>query len=608
MCAPLFAPVPLFAAPVELVEQAPVSVIQIGERAWLVDFGKVAFGNLALMVPESCAQEAIVMHFGEAVTAEGRVNREPPGTVRYARVEVAAGVRGRVVVEPLPDARNTAGERGDEAATTLRQKEGPVTPPAVLTPPEWGVILPFRWVEIEGLSGPLCAGDFVRRAAFDATWDDSAAQFACSDALLNRIWELCHYSIKATTYAGVFVDGDRERIPYEADAYLNQLSYYACNADPRMARDTFDHLVKHPTWPTEWTPHMVFIAHADWMHTGDRVRLAAIWDVLKTKLQFDRAGPDGLLTSTRAQIEHGDIVDWPAGERDGFVFTSVNTVVNAFHLRALALMAELARTLGREEEAEAYAARFEQVHEAFLDAFFDVTRGLFRDGVGTDHASLHANLFPLAFGLAPADSSRAIADWLLSRGMRCSPYAAQYLMEAAFLYGDPDASLALMVAEGDRSWRYMVESGTTITWEAWAQHYKPNQDWNHAWGAAPANLLPRFVLGVSVAEPGWARVWVRPFGGDSIAWAEGVVPTPHGGVGIRWENAPKKSGSLVNFSLTILLPEGMHAQIAVPASGDDREQVLVNGAQVVAERVGAFWQLSELVQGEVIVTTVAPSS
>ena len=22
---------------------------------------------------------------------------------------------------------------------------------------------------------------------------------------------------------------------------------------------------------------------------------------------------------------------------------------------------------------------------------------------------------------------------------------------------------------------------------------KPNQDWNHAWGAAPANLLPRFL-------------------------------------------------------------------------------------------------------------------
>ena len=34
---------------------------------------------------------------------------------------------------------------------------------------------------------------------------------------------------------------------------------------------------------------------------------------------------------------------WPAGERDGFVFTPVSTVVNAFHLRALALIAEQPR-------------------------------------------------------------------------------------------------------------------------------------------------------------------------------------------------------------------------------------------------------------------------
>jgi hypothetical protein len=55
--------------------------------------------------------------------------------------------------------------------------------------------------------------------------------------MLNRIWNLSRDSIKATTFAGVFVDGDRERIAYEADAYLNQLSFYACNPDPAMARD-----------------------------------------------------------------------------------------------------------------------------------------------------------------------------------------------------------------------------------------------------------------------------------------------------------------------------------------------------------------------------------
>ena len=180
-----------------------------------------------------------------------------------------------LVAAPPADKRNTE-------VTSTRH------PPAILTPPEWGVVLPFRWVEVEGWPGRLSAGQVVRQAAYSATWDDDAAAFECSDEMLNRIWELCRYSIKATTFAGVYVDGDRERIPYEADAYLNQLSHYATDNDFQMARDTYDHLMKHGTWPTEWAPHMVFMAHADWMHTGDRKWLAARYEALFEKLSKEK--------------------------------------------------------------------------------------------------------------------------------------------------------------------------------------------------------------------------------------------------------------------------------------------------------------------------------
>ena len=57
---------------------------------------------------------------------------------------------------------------------------------------------------------------------------------------------------------------------------------------------------------------------------------------MKTKLLLKNARADGLIVSTEAQMRHDDLVDWPEGERDGYVFTPVNTVENAFHLRALA--------------------------------------------------------------------------------------------------------------------------------------------------------------------------------------------------------------------------------------------------------------------------------
>ena len=119
-----------------------------------------------------------------------------------------------MIVAPPADARNTKA-------------------PAVLTPASWGVLIPFRWVEVEGWPTELHADQIRRRAAFDSTWVDDAATFHSSDPMLDKVWDLCHYSIKATTFAGIFVDGDRERLAYEADAYLTQLSYYAGDADPR---------------------------------------------------------------------------------------------------------------------------------------------------------------------------------------------------------------------------------------------------------------------------------------------------------------------------------------------------------------------------------------
>lgn len=562
------------AAPVSLTDESPVAVTKPADDVILIDFGKVAFGNLKL-IPPSGANGLLRFHFGEALTG-GRIDRKPPGTVRYATTEAQLDGSKEIVVAPPRDERN------------VKQ------PAAILTPPEWGVVLPFRWVEIEGWSGELKPANIIRRAAFLTAWDDQAASFESSDPVLNQIWELCRYSIKATTFAGTYVDGDRERIPYEADAYLNQLGHYATDHDSQMARDTFDRLMIHPTWPTEWAPHMVFMAHADWMRNGDIEWLRPRYEALKSKMLTERLGPDGWVHSDKKQQKHDDIVDWPAAERDGFVFCETNTVVNAFHLAAVHYMADLARAVGKNDEADRYAASFEKGRSAFNEALYLSGKGAYRDGVGTDHTSSHASLFTLAFGLVPDDKLPAVTEFLVKRGMTCSVYAAQYLLEGLFKNGAGQAAVALITAKGDRSWRHMVDSGTTITWEAWDQKYKPNQDWNHAWGAAPANLLPRFVLGVEPVSPGWelARIFPHPSG---LTQAKGKIPTPRGPVSIEWGN---HGGS---FALKLDLPAGMKALIDVPAASPS-SQLLVNDAVATSVRKAERLMFEAPVSGSLKVT------
>ena len=561
--------VSLSAAPTHLVDEPAATITKPEPGVYLIDFGRVSFGNLRLNPPAS-VNGKIVVHFGEAFT-NGRINRKPPGSVRYQSTTVQLKGTQTVVVAPPADKRNTRKKR----------------PPAILTPPEWGVVLPFRWIEIEGWDGELLPEHLIRQSAYSATWDDNAASFECSDEMLNRIWDLCRYSIKATTFAAVYVDGDRERIPYEGDAYLNQLSHYYTDNDKQMARDTFDHLMVYPTWPTEWAPSMVFIVYADWMHTADTAWLKPRYEGLKQKLLMERVAEDGLVSSKGRT----DLVDWPKGERDGFVFTSRNVVVNAFHLKAVEMMQELATALGHTEDAADYAKQLEQKLPKFQETFFDSESGVYRDGVGTDHSSSHGNLFPLAFGLVPEAKREFISDWLAERGMACSVYAAQYLMEALFINEADEQAMDLILGENDRSWRHMVNSGTTITWEAWDQKYKPNQDWNHPWGAAPANLFPRYLLGAEPLAPGWELARIRPSIGG-LEFARGKVPTIRGPIYIDWVAGE-------TFRISITLPKGMPARVELPVITGSTG-VIKEGKPIPATRVGKRWILDAPVEGRLV--------
>lgn len=533
----------LVGAETHLVDEKPVNIQRLDDGVILLDFGKVAFGNLRVSVPEGKSGKS-KFHFGEA-TDNGRINRKPPGTVRYQVSEVDLRGGKEVLVAPPVDGRNTT------------------HPSAVRLPKEWGVVIPFRWIEIEGWEGKFDPSIAVRQAAYLSAWDDKSADFECSDETLNKIWDLCKYSIKATSFAGIYVDGDRERIPYEADAYLNQLSHYYTDADKQLARDSYDYLMEKPTWPSEWAPHMVFMAHADWMFTGDAEWLKSRYEDLKSKLLLDRVDESGWVKSAklgrdrRGKGGQRDIVDWPIKECDGYVFTEVNTVVNAFHLEALRRMADLADALGKSSEAEAYRKRHAEGAKRFHAELWMPGKGAYRDGLGTDHAAAHATFIPLAFGLVPEVDREAAVKFLKTRGMVCSVYAAQYLMEAFFDNGAADHALELILAEGDRSWRHMLESGATITWEAWDQKYKPNQDWNHAWGAAPGNLLPRYLLGIEPVKPGWKQVRMAP-NVAGLNYCKGKVPTPMGALQVRWTKTKEL------FELEFELPEGMEALVEVP--------------------------------------------
>ena len=483
---------------------------------YFIDFGKAAFATMNFTY-DAKTPHTITVRVGEMLDDSGNVNRTVPkkSNIRYQelKVDVKPG-KTEYQIQVQTDERNTRPNK------------------AVPLPDGFPPLVPFRYAEIEGFEGELKAEDFTQ-LAFHTYWDEKASSFKSNNDILNQVWDLSKYSIKATTFNGLYVDGDRERIPYEADAYLNQLSHYTTDREYAMARRTIEYFMKNPTWPTEWQQHVPLLIYADYMYTGNTELIERYYEPLKHKSLYELSNEDGLITSTKVDEEFmrklgfpdgykkplTDIVDWPSknfagsktkGERDGFVFKPYSTVINSFFYENMKIMAEFAKILGKTKEALDFEYRAAKAKKAVNEQMFDNERGIYVDGIGTDHASLHANMMPLAFGLVPQEHYQSVVDYVKSRGMACSVYGAQFLMDGLYNAGEEDYALELLASKAKRSWYNMIRVGSTITLEAWDYEYKVNLDWNHAWGAAPANVIPRGLWGIKPKTPGFGIATIKP--------------------------------------------------------------------------------------------------
>lgn len=496
----------------------PERFVKNQDGSYFVDFGKAAFGTVELNYSAK-ESETLTIRLGEKLQ-DGKIDREPGGTIRYQEVQVQVSPgQSHYQIELIPDKRNT-----NEMAVAL--------------PDTFPVILPFRFVEIEGAKD-LSAEDVTQIAYFNY-FEEETSSFSSSDTILNQVWELCKYSQKATSFAGVYVDGDRERIPYEADAYLNQLSHYSVDNEYAITRRTIEYFMDFPTWPTEWQLHVALMFYQDYMYTGNTELIEKYYEPLKHKTLMELEVQEGLISTHSPKLTGEfmaklgfadttqrirDIVDWPPaqkdtgwklpkdwpqGERDGFVFRPVNTVINSFYFMNMVIMAEFAGLLNKPEEKLDFELRAAKAKNAINEHLYVKDGGYYRDGIGTDHGSAHANMMPLAFGIVPEAYKKSVAAYLKTRGMGPSVYGAQFLMEAVYNGGDEDYALELMTATHDRSWYNMIKVGSTITMEAWDMRYKPNSDWNHAWGAAPANIIPRYLWGIQPKTPGYEVVSIKP--------------------------------------------------------------------------------------------------
>lgn len=590
-------------------DQKPI-LIKKNKKTYFIDFGKAAFSKLKIRLT-STKNDSVSVSVGEMkIKDDFSIDSDPGKNIRYFQNHLILNKGTQWYEVGWPNNPKRASNR------------------FMIEMPDYiGEVYPFRYVEIENYNGDLKEVDVIR-TNINYAFDENASSFVSSDSILNQVWDLCKYSMKATSFCGFYVDGDRERIPYEADAFINQLSHYAVDAEYSIARGSMKHLLFNPTWPTEWTLYNILMAWYDYLYSGDNRFIVKYYDELKIKTLLDLTDETGLIsTLTGRQTEDffkklhknhwgknnnlRDIVDWPQarppggfddlahfigsekeypGENDGYVYQKYNAVVNSLFFGSLKIMEKIAIDLNKTKDALIFKKQSEKVRIQFLNTFQDPSSGLINDGQDTDHKSQHANMFALTFGLIPEKNIDQVVDFVSSKNMSCSVYGSQILLEGLFEHGGSNHAIKLMAAQTERSWYNMIRCGSTITMEAWDKRYKPNLDLNHAWGAAPANIIVRKMMGVEPISPGAKKIKIHPKIGD-LSYVRLKTSFISGDVLVSCKQSQK------SFTLEVGIPGGVIADLILPAN-KGAQRIYHNGSILDLKIINNEYHLSEVSAGK----------
>lgn len=421
--------------------------------------------------------------------------------------------------------------------------------------------LGFRYLHVEGADVESAHVETNMRAI------PSGGSFVCSDPTLNQIWTTAAYTLRVCMQ-GLVLDGiKRDRMPWLGDQALNSLSNAFAVGDGQIIRDGLSALGR-PTggyvngiadYSLWWLINRLFLAmYFEESDVDDADRVAAFVADLNS-----HATPTGIF---RPAPHEDDFV----GAGGGPVFIDWGVSFDARRdLTALQMLwywalTSAAAVLSSQHHAAAdvCAEQAARIRSTLWDKAWDHDAAAWREYLdgGSPH-SAYPNMLAVLAGLhrgsAPAGVQKAIRE-----GHTGTPFMTGFALWAQAVAGDSEGAIGRL----HDLWSPMLTAGHGTFWEEFPtpgispfeMYGRPfGKSLCHAWGSAPAALLPEILLGIRPVEHGWKRFTVEPALGQ-IDWAAAIVPTPHGSIFV----SAGPDGTIVDVpaGTTLVHPDGTAIQ------------------------------------------------
>ena len=369
--------------------------------------------------------------------------------------------------------------------------------------------------------------------------------FRCNDEELNRIWDICAYTMHLTTRE-FFIDGiKRDRWVWSGDAIQSYLMNYYLFFDSESVKRTIwllrgkDPVTSHSNTIMDYTFYWFMSIYDYYMYSGDKAFVAQIYPRMQTMMDYvlGRTNANGMVEGLT-----GDwvFVDWADGYLDKKGELSFEQVLFCKSLETMALCADLVDDVAN---AKKYTGLAGTLREKLLPAFWDESKQALVhnrvDGKLSDAVTRYSNMFSVFFNYLDGTKKKAIKDSVLLNDdilKITTPYMRFYELEALCALGEQEQVMSEMKAY----WGGMLNLDATSFWEKYnpdetgvqhlAMYGRPyGKSLCHAWGASPIYLLGKYYLGVRPVKEGYTEFAIDPVLGG-LKWMEGNVPTPNGDI------------------------------------------------------------------------------
>jgi alpha-L-rhamnosidase len=473
----------------------------------------------------------------------------------------------------------------------------------------------FQYVQISGPNGqPLPKGATVAIERIQQVRSDlvRTSTFESTHETLNRIHRNATWAIQSN-FHGIITDTP----VYEKNAWTGDASLTAGTASilfdtERLYRKMFQDMLDAQTDQGE-VP-LLAPSNQNYGYVGkpafkpvDCCGATPAWDAFWFVIPWESYRRHGniaaLATTYPAMQKYLDrwIPQWTGKDGDSYAYTltsglgdwvppegvpTINAIVSsAYYARLTRIAADVARALGKAEDAARYDALFGKIRSDF-NARFLSPEGVYREK-DTDPFVETAQILPLAFGLVPDERRAALAsrladDIMKARGGHAyvGVIGARYVLPVLTETGHHDVACAVAMQTTEPSWGYWTDVARfTALGEHWPATTRSR---NHHFFGAIVEWLYEDVAGMRPVAPGYEKIEFKPqiprTGLDGVSASYESV---RGTVATRWRR------TATGLELDVTVPANATGRVYVPAPRPEAVTEVGDGKAVRAAQAAS---------------------